>query len=333
MTNWEFLHPEWLWLLLVIPLLAVWFFWRRHEAAPTLSYPGAEALARHAANWPARLWWLPSALRLAAIALVIMALARPRTAEENVKSQEARGIDIVMSIDVSASMLAQDFEPNRLKVTKEITAQFIKDRPRDRIGIVAFAGESYTQTPLTSDQDILLNNLHNLQNGLVKDGTAIGMGLATAVSRLKDSRTESKVIILLSDGENNTGRVSPATAISLAQEYGIRVYTIGVGSKGKARMPVAYDASGGFRYAYVPVEIDEKLLTKIAHTTGGQYFRATDGGKLQSIYQEIDKLEKTKIKEEKFYTYTEKFTGLALAALCLFVLELVLRYTLLKSFV
>jgi Ca-activated chloride channel family protein len=333
MMNWEFVHPHWLWLLLVLPFLGVWFFWRRREAVPSVSYPGAAFLAAHAANWPARLWWLPPVLRLAAIGLVIVALARPRTAEENVQREDTRGIDIMVSIDVSASMLAQDFEPNRLKATKQITTRFIQGRPRDRIGIVAFAGESYTQTPLTSDKDILLNNLGELQNGLVQDGTAIGMGLATAVNRLKESRAESKVVILLSDGVNNSGSVSPATAISLAEEYAIRVYTIGVGSQGKARMPVAYDPSGGYRFGYVPVKIDEALLEEIAETTGGAYFRATDGGKLQAIYQEIDKLEKTKLKEEKFYTYTEKFTGLALAALILFALELLLRYTVFKSFV
>lgn len=328
-----FYHPHFLWALLVLPILGWWFWRQRFNTTPQMRFPGGERLAASPANWRAKLWWVPPLLRLLSIAAVLLALARPRTSEENVKSQDQEGIDIMAAIDVSASMLAQDFEPNRLEVTKRITHDFIKGRPHDRIGIVPFAGESYTQTPLTSDKDILLRNLEELENGLIKDGTALGMGLATCVNRLKNSKASSKVVILLTDGENNSGSIAPSTALELAQEFGIRVYTIGVGSRGKARMPVAYKPSGGFRYGYVPVSIDEQLLQKIARETGGHYYRATDGTKLRSIYEEIDKLERTKLQQIKFYSHTEKFFIFALAGLFFLALELLLRYTIFKSFV
>lgn len=332
-TEMYFYHPHFLWALLLLPPVGWWLWRQRFNTAPKMRFPGGERLAASKANWRARFWWLLPVLRLLSIALVIMALARPRTSEENVKSQDQEGIDIMAAIDISASMLAQDFEPNRLEVTKQITHDFVQGRPHDRIGIVPFAGESYTQTPLTSDKDILLRNLEELENGLIKDGTALGMGLATCVNRLKDSKADSKVVILLTDGENNSGSIAPSTALELAQEYQIRVYTIGVGSRGKARMPVAYKPSGDYRYGYVPVSIDEELLQKIAQETGGKYYRATDGSKLRSIYEEIDQLEKTKLQQIKFYSHTEKFFSFALAGLLFLALELILRYTIFKSFV
>ncbi len=333
MFNYQFENPEFLWGLLVMPLLAFWFWYKRAKLSPELRYPGTEFLARGQGNLLSYLRHLLPTLRIFAIGLAIVGLARPRTAEEQSKSKDLEGIDIIMALDVSASMLSQDLRPNRLEATKEVASDFINDRPNDRIGLAVYAGESFTQTPLTSDHKVLKNALLELKYGLIEDGTAIGMGLATAVNRLKESTAKSKVIILLTDGENNRGEIAPLTAAQLAQEFKIRVYTIGVGTKGQARSPVAYLPNGSFRYGYVPVNIDEKLLKKIADLTGGRYFRATDNKKLEEIYKEIDSLEKTKLQEMKFYTYDEKFTGFVLWALGLFCGELLLRYTLLKSFV
>jgi Ca-activated chloride channel family protein len=333
MFDFQFENPEFLFGLLVLPLLAFWFWYKRKGLSPELHYPEADFLAAGAANWFSYLRHLLPTLRLLAIGLAIVALARPRTAEEQSKSKDLEGIDIVMALDVSASMLSQDLRPNRLEATKQVATDFINDRPNDRIGLAVYAGESFTQTPLTSDHKVLKNALLDLRYGLIEDGTAIGMGLATAVNRLKESAAKSKVIILLTDGENNRGEIAPLTAAQLAQEFNIRVYTIGVGSKGQARSPVAYLPGGGFRYGMVQVNIDEELLTQIAEQTGGRYFRATNNQKLKEIYTEIDSLEKTKLQELKFYTYDEKFSLFALWALGLFCAEVFLRYTLLKSFV
>lgn len=333
MRSYQFENPEFLWALLLLPLLAYWFWRRDSYSRAALRYPEAGYLAGLTANSGARWRHLLSLLRLASIALVIIALARPRNSDEKTRSRSSEGINIVLAVDLSASMLAQDFKPDRLEATKRVAHNFIKDRPGDRIGLVVYAGESYTQTPLTTDHRVLLNSLKELKHGLIEDGTAIGMGLATAVNRLKEASGKGKVVILMTDGENNRGQIDPQTAAQLAQEYQIRVYTIGVGSKGTARTPVAYDGRGGFRYAQVPVSIDEELLREIAQNTGGRYFRATDQDKLQAIYQEIDQLEKTQLQELKFYTYDEKFSLFALWALGLFCLELILRYSWLKSFV
>lgn len=333
MRSYQFENPEFLWALLLLPLLAYWFWRRDGYSRAALRYPEAGYLAGLTANSGARWRHLLSLLRLASIALVIIALARPRNSDEKTRSRSSEGINIVLAVDLSASMLAQDFKPDRLEATKRVAQNFIKDRPGDRIGLVVYAGESYTQTPLTTDHRVLLNSLKELKHGLIEDGTAIGMGLATAVNRLKEASGKGKVVILMTDGENNRGQIDPQTAAQLAQEYQIRVYTIGVGSKGTARTPVAYDGRGGFRYAQVPVSIDEELLREIAQNTGGRYFRATDQDKLQAIYQEIDQLEKTQLQELKFYTYDEKFSLFALWALGLFCLELILRYSWLKSFV
>lgn len=328
----EFLNPEFLWLLWVLPLLAFWFHQKGRSSHPELSFPETDRLARHRYNSGAWLRYLPPTLRIFTIGLVIIGLARPRSSEEKSRSRNSEGIDIVMAVDVSASMLAQDLKPNRLEATKEVASEFISGRPNDRIGLVVYAGESYTQTPLTTDHKVMQNSLRELEHGLIQDGTAIGMGLATAVNRLKDSKAKSKVAILLTDGENNSGEIDPLTAAKLAQEFNIRVYTIGVGTEGVARMPVAYDPRGGFRYGNVPVSIDEELLKQIAQDCDGQYFRATDNEKLAAIYQEIDALEKTKLQEIRFYTYDELFDRFIIWAFGLLGLELLLRFTLLKSF-
>ncbi len=333
MFQYQFENPEFFWLLLLLPAIGAWYWYQRHRQSPEITYPDADFLAHVSGNWLAKLRPLIYVLRILAIGLVITAMARPQTTEESSKTRAAEGIDIVMAVDVSASMLAKDLRPHRLEATKEVASIFISQRPNDRIGLVVYAGESYTQTPLTSDHKIVQNALKDLKYGLIQDGTAIGMGLATGVNRLKESKAKSKVIILLTDGENNTGEIDPLTATQLAKEFNIRVYTIGVGTKGTAPTPAAYDVRGNFIYRNLPVNIDEELLQQIAKETGGTYFRATDNEKLQEIYAEIDKLEKTKLKELKFYSYDEKFEIFALWALICFALELLLRFTVYRSFI
>ena len=333
MSKYEFQNPEFLWLLLVLIPILIWYYLKERKSHPELLFPETEFLAHQKNNRWAWLRFISPFLRVAIISLVIIGLARPRSSQEKSRSRDTEGIDIVMAVDVSASMLAQDLKPDRLEATKEVAANFIKGRPTDRIGLVVYAGESYTQTPLTTDHAVLRNALAGLRHGLIEDGTAIGMGLATIVNRLKDSKAKSKVAILLTDGENNRGEIDPITASQLAKEFNIRVYTIGVGTKGLARTPIAYDGRGGFQFTNMEVNIDEELLQEIADETGGKYFRATDNAKLQAIYNEIDALEKTKLEEIKFYTYDEKFDVFILWALALFSLEVILRYTFLKSFI
>lgn len=329
----QFQNPEFFWLLLIVPILIFWMWYTRYRKEPELSYPGAADMSRYSGNSLTFLAYLPDVLRIATVVLIIIGLARPRDTEESSKTKSSEGIDIVMAVDVSASMLAKDLRPNRMEATKNVAADFIKDRPGDRIGLVVYAGESFTQTPLTSDHKVLLNTLQDVRYGLIQDGTAIGMGLATAVNRLKESKAKSKVIILLTDGENNSGQIDPLTAAQLAEQFRIRTYTIGVGTKGTAPTPAAYDFQGNLVYRNLPVSIDEELLRKIADQTGGRYFRATDNNKLKEIYSEIDKLEKTKLQELKFYSYDEKFDQYVLIAFILFGLEMILRYTVLKSFI
>ena len=333
MFNYQFENPEFFWLLLALPLIAFWQWYRYKNEAPELRFPGADFLAHSTGNWFSRFRPVLHVLRLLAIALIITAMARPRSSEETSQTKSAEGIDIVLAVDVSASMLAKDLRPNRLEATKQVASEFVQNRPNDRIGLVVYAGESYTQTPLTSDHSIVLNALETLKYGVIQDGTAIGMGLATAVNRLKGSTAKSKVIILLTDGENNSGEIDPLTAAQLAEEFNIRTYTVGVGTKGTAPTPVARDMRGNFVYRNVPVSIDEDLLRRIAAQTGGEYFRATDNQRLQEVYAQIDQLEKTKLQELRFYSYDEKFENLALLAFILFSIELILRYSLFRSFV
>lgn len=273
-------------------------------------------------------------LRLLALALLITAMARPRTSDVSSKTTSTQGIDIVLAIDVSGSMLARDLKPNRLEALKEVAAEFIKGRPSDRIGLVVYAGESFTKTPVTSDKAIVLSALADIEyNSVLENGTAIGMGLATAVNRLKDSKAKSKVIILLTDGVNNAGFIDPKIASELAVEYKIKTYTIGVGSNGMALSPIAIMPNGQFQYGNVQVEIDEKLLQEIAQVTGGKYFRATNNEKLESIYEEIDSLEKTEIEEFKYTNYEENFRPFLLLAGLLLIMELFLRFTVFRSFI
>ncbi|MFT5102364.1 MAG: Ca-activated chloride channel family protein [Candidatus Latescibacterota bacterium] len=333
LENFEFVNPEFFWLFLLLPALVLWYIWKRKQQTAELQISSIKGF-KTKKNWLAKLKPLLFALRVLALSALIIALSRPRTVDESTRIKTTKGIDIVMAIDVSASMLARDLKPNRLEALKTVAARFINSRPNDRIGLVEYAGESYTKTPLTSDKNIVLSSLKGIKyNNIIEGGTAIGMGLATAVNRLKESRAKSKVIILLTDGVNNSGFIDPKIASELAVEFGIKVYTIGLGTNGMAMSPIGIRRDGGFQYGNMPVEIDEKLLQKIAAITNGQYFRATNTTKLNEIYEEINKLERTDIEEFKYTHYEEKFRPWALLALGLLGFELLLRYTVFKSFV
>lgn len=329
----EFLNKEFFWLFLLLPLAILWYILKRKRQTAELKISSIKGFQVGNSIWP-KLRPLLFVLRLLALAFLIVALARPRTSDETTKTKTTKGIDIVMAIDVSASMLAKDLLPNRLESLKKVAAEFIQGRPNDRIGLVEYAGESYTKTPITSDKGIVLRSLRDIKyNEIIESGTAIGMGLATSVNRLKDSKAKSKIIILLTDGVNNSGFIDPTIASELAVEYGIKVYTIGLGTNGMALSPYHILPNGNFQYRRVQVEIDEELLNEIADLTGGTYFRATDNKKLKEIYNEINKLEKTEIEEIKYTTYDEKYRPLVLIALGLLLLEALLRLTVFRSFV
>ncbi|MBD0851341.1 vWA domain-containing protein [Maribacter arenosus] len=331
LENISFANPEFFWLLLLLPLAILWYFFKRNELSASLKISSINGFSDR--GFLPKLKPVLYAFRLLALAAIIVAMARPQTEDISTRTKTTKGIDIVMAIDVSSSMLARDLKPNRLSALKEVASDFIKERPNDRIGLVAYAGEAYTKTPITSDKAIILNSLREITYGQLNDGTAIGMGLATSVNRLKESKAISKIIILLTDGVNNSGFIEPQTAADLAVEYGIKTYTIGLGTNGNALSPIAYNADGSFRYGMRQVEIDEKLLQDIAKATGGQYFRATDNEKLEAIYEEINKLEKTEIEEFKYYKYEEKFRPWVLFAGALLLLEWLLRNTLFRSFI
>nr|WP_321228959.1 VWA domain-containing protein [uncultured Psychroserpens sp.] len=329
----EFLNKEFFWLFLLLPLAIVWYFFKRKQQTAELKMSSIKGFKVGNSLLP-KLRPILFVLRLLALSFLIIALARPRTSDETTKTKTTKGIDIVMAIDVSASMLAKDLLPNRLEALKNVAAEFIKGRPNDRIGLVEYAGESYTKTPITSDKSIVLRSLRDIKyNTVIEGGTAIGMGLATSVNRLKDSKAKSKIIILLTDGVNNSGFIDPKIASELAVEYGIKVYTIGLGTNGMALSPYSILPNGSFQYRRVKVEIDEELLNEIADVTGGTYFRATDNKKLKEIYNEINKLEKTEIEEIKYTTYDEKYRPLILIALGLLLIEVLLRFTVFRSFV
>ena len=328
-----FATPDYLWLLSMIPLVVGWHAFTRKKSQAVLKISSLEGF-RSKSSFLSRLQPLLFVLRILSLVLIIMSLARPQTMDVSTRTKSNKGIDIVMAIDISSSMLAQDLKPNRLTALKRVAASFIDDRVSDRIGLVIYAGESYTKTPITSDRAIVKNALSKIEfEGLIDDGTAIGMGLATAVNRLKDSRAKSKVIILLTDGVNNSGFIDPKIASELAVEYEIKTYTIGLGSNGTARAPVGILPNGKFQYGLTKVEIDEELLKNIAINTGGLYFRATNNKKLEEIYNEINKLEKTEIEEFKYYNYEEKFRPLILLALTLLIIEWLMRNTLFRSFI
>lgn len=333
MQSFEYVNPQYFWCLLLLPALLVWYILKRRKQTAALTISSLKGF-KTPKNWLAKLRPMLFALRLLALAAIIVALTRPRDVDESTKIKTTSGIDIVMAIDVSASMLARDLKPNRLEALKNVAARFINARPNDRIGLVEYAGESYTKTPLTSDKGIVLSSLKSIKyNTVIEGGTAIGMGLATSVNRLKDSRAKSKVIILLTDGVNNSGAIDPKIASELAVEFGIKVYTIGLGTNGMAVSPIGILPNGKFQYGNMPVQIDEELLKEIAETTGGEYFRAISTTRLGEIYEQINKLEKTEIEEFKFKSYDEKFRPIVLFALVLLGLELLFRYTLFKSFV
>lgn len=332
-NNFEFLHKDFLWLLILVPLLAIWYFFVYKKDTASLSIPNIKGF-KTSTSIVGKLKPILYILRLLALTAIIIALARPRNVSISKRTKSNRGIDIVMAIDVSASMLARDLRPNRLEALKKVAINFTNRRPNDRIGIVVYAGESFTKTPITSDKSIVKRSISELQWGQLEGGTAIGMGLGSGVNRLKDSQAKSKVIILLTDGVNNSGNIDPRTATELAKELNIKVYTIGIGTNGMADFPWSKDPrTGQLNFRKQQVEIDEELLKDIAKQTNGQYFRATDNEKLEAIYNEIDKLEKTKIEEFKYYNYTEEYRSLVFLALGLLILEFLLRNTLFKSFI
>jgi Ca-activated chloride channel family protein len=320
------------WLFLIIPILIGWYIWksRSYNAALRVSSvssfegikPSAKQFLRH----------ILFGLRLLAISALIIVLMRPQS-RSSWKDIKTEGIDIIMSLDISGSMLAKDFKPDRLEAAKEVAQDFIESRPNDRIGLVIFSGESFTQCPLTSDHAVLKNLFSGIHTGMVADGTAIGDGLATAISRVKDSKAKSKVVILLTDGVNNSGAVAPLTAAEIAKVFGVRVYTVGVGTRGKALSPIAMYPNGQYEYGYVDVNIDEKSLSEIADLTGGKYFRATDNKKLKEVYKEIDRMEKTIFEEKNFTNKAERFLPFAIAAAVLLLLEFLLRNTVFKSII
>lgn len=315
-------------LLLLIPMIA-WYIWKQSKTDPAMRITSSKGFNGAPKTFRQRLRHFPFIFRVLAITLLIIAMARPQdTNKWNTSSIE--GIDIILSLDVSSSMLARDLEPDRLQAAKKVAASFVNSRPNDNIGLVVFAGESFTQCPLTTDHAVLLNLLEKVECFMIEDGTAIGHGLATAVSRLKESQAKSKVVILLTDGTNNRGNVAPVTAAEIAKTFGIRVYTIGVGTRGEAMSP-AYYRNGEIQYAPVKVDIDETTLTEIAQLTGGQYFRATDNSSLASIYKEIDQLEKTKLSVQEYSQKEEQFMYFAFIALLFLLLDVLFRYTFLKN--
>ena len=329
----SFLHPEFLLLLALLPIAGVWLYRSRKQQSVTLTLPAVAGL-ENLVNWKVLLKPYLIVFRLVALALIIIGLARPRTVDVSNQTKTTRGIDIVMAVDLSSSMLAKDLEPNRMEALKKVADRFVDDRPNDRIGIVVYAGEAYTKVPVTTDKSIVKQMLQELNyDPTVDDGTGIGMGLATAVNRLKESKAKSRVIILLTDGINNAGFIEPETAADLAKDYGIKVYTIGLGSNGMAPFPVGYTPDGTLVYRNMKVEIDEKLMKSIAKKTGGKYFRATSNSRLEAIYDEINQMETTEIEELRYYDYEEQFRPFALLALVLLVLEVGLRQTLYRSFI
>ncbi|MBC9931334.1 vWA domain-containing protein [Chitinophaga qingshengii] len=327
--NIEFAYPAFFWLLLLIPVMIYWRIARRKNAQGVMKVSSVAGLKGLPVSWKVRFRPVLLALRILAYAALVTALARPQTSNtsENIDSE---GIDIVMAIDISGSMLAEDLQPNRMEAAKKVAMDFVDKRISDRIGLVVFSGESFTQCPITTDHAVLKNQIMQVKSGMLQDGTAIGMGLATSVDRLRNSHAKSKVIILLTDGVNNTGLIDPLTALEIAKAFKIRVYTIGVGTQGKAPFPMPM-ADGSVQMVMQDVQIDEPLMKKISKETGGKYFRATNTTDLKNIYSEIDQLEKTKVEITSYKRYAEHFFPLAILALACILLEVVLRYSLFRS--
>jgi Ca-activated chloride channel family protein len=323
-----FVNPEFFLLLALVPAMVIWYWKRSRRQLVEIRVPTLRGFQTAPRTWRQRLRHLLFFSRIAAFILLVVALARPQSSSsgENVTTE---GIDIVLAMDISGSMMAEDLRPNRVEAAKKVAADFIDGRPNDRIALVIFSGESFTQCPLTLDHGILKNLLSQVKTGMIEDGTAIGMGLATSVTRVKDSKAKSRVIILLTDGVNNRGEIDPLTAAGIAQTFGVRVYTIGVGTQGMAPYPV--QTPFGTQYQNIPVEIDEPLMQNIAEQTGGKYFRATDTQKLKAIYQEIDRLEKTKIEVTQFSRHKEEFYSAAMLAGLFLLLETLLAQTYLRK--
>jgi Ca-activated chloride channel family protein len=328
MSGFKFANPEYFWLFVIIPMMILWYVLRLKKQKASFIVPSSLGFLNSKPSFRQRLRHLLLFLRIFAVALIIIALARPQTSSSR-QSVSTEGIDIVLALDVSTSMLAEDFKPNRIDAAKKYAMEFIDRRINDRIGLVVFSGESFTQCPITIDHDVLKNLFESIKSGMIEDGTAIGMGLATSVSRLNESKAKSRVIVLLTDGVNNTGVIAPITAAEIAKTYGIRVYTIGIGTRGTAPYPIK--TPYGVQYRNMQVEIDENILTDIAKETNGKYFRATGNKALEEIYNEIDNLEKTKIDVAIFNRFTEKYLLFALAAFILLILEMFLRYTYFKT--
>ncbi|MCK5535676.1 MAG: VWA domain-containing protein [Bacteroidales bacterium] len=327
MMGYKFANPEFLYLnILLIPII-VWYILKYTKGYPTISLSTTAAFANMRTGFRTYLRHLLFVFRIAALTLIIIVLSRPQShyAKRDVITE---GIDIVLALDVSRSMLARDFKPDRIEAAKEVAIKFVTGRDNDRIGLVVFSGESFTQCPLTTDKAVLINLINQLESGMIEDGTAIGLGLANAITRLKESSAKSKVVILITDGVNNSGELSPLTAAELAKTFGIRVYTVGIGSQGTAPYPV--QTMFGIQYQQMKVEIDEKTLTEIANTTDGKYFRAKSKVELESIYEHIDMLEKTKIKVHQYSQKEEQFYWFGLIALLLISVEMLLKYTILR---
>ncbi len=324
----QFSEPHYLWLLILIPVMTgiSAYLWKKKPSY--LRYSSFQLLDGYVPSIRQRFLIVPYVLRMLAVAAIVVALARPQSSSSG-QNITTEGIDIIISLDISASMLAEDLKPNRIKAAKKVAENFIDARPNDRIGLVVFGGESFTQCPLTTDHAVVKNLFAGIESGMLADGTAIGEGLATAVNRIRNSKAKSKVIILLTDGVNNMGSIAPVTAGEIAKTFGIRVYTIGVGTRGMA--PYPFNTPFGIQYQNVPVQIDEPVLRQIAEETGGKYFRATSTAQLKEVYADIDKLEKTKIDVTEFRNKTEEFYPLVMIALILLALDILLRQTILKS--
>ena len=330
--NFSFYSPEFLWLLLAIPLIVFWRILNSKSIYSRFNISNTTALVQ-SQTFKSRLFNLLPLLQILSFALFVIALARPRFVDVTLKTKITKGIDIVMAVDVSGSMLAKDLKPNRLEALKRVAKTFTKNRINDRIGIVVYSGESYTKTPVTSDKTIIQNSIDQIKYDptILKDGTGIGIGLATAINRIKDSKAKSKIIILLTDGVNNSGTINPIDAANIAKEHQIKVYTIGVGTNGNAPFPVSILPNGKFQYQKMKVEIDEKLMKQIAKITGAQYYRATSNKKLTEIYQQIDQLEKTEIAENKYYNYDEKYRYFLLSGLGVLLAFFILKHSIFRS--
>tara|TARA_B100001778_G_scaffold334875_1_gene348513 strand:+ start:4063 stop:5052 length:990 start_codon:yes stop_codon:yes gene_type:complete len=327
MNNYLFINPEYFYLLIIPVVYSIWYFFKRRNINSEILFSNLGSLNK-TKTLKNRLRDLPQIFNILAICLLIIALARPQSST-NWEESTTEGIDIVLSMDISGSMLAEDLKPNRLEASKDVAVDFISKRVNDRIGLVIFSGESFTQCPLTTDHNVLINLFKDVKSGMVEDGTAIGMGLATAVNRLKDSDAISKIIILLTDGVNNKGVVAPFTAAEIAKQFGIRVYTIGVGTEGYA--PYPFQTPFGVQYQDVEVQIDEETLQNIATVTDGKYFRATNNSKLKEIYKDIDKLEKSKIEVTEFHKRSEEFSNFAIPAFIILLFGFILEKTYLKQ--